>query len=193
MSNPTDPFVLFDAWFAEATAAEPRVPNAMQIATADASGRPSLRTVLLKGHGPDGFIFYTDTRSRKGQELAGRPRLVALFHWKSLERQVIIEGSATPVEDAVADAYFASRPRGSRIGAWASEQGQRRAPGLLEARVAEVEARHEGGDVPRPPYWSGYVIVPDRIEFWQGRPSRLHDRLVFVPDGAGWSTHQVNP
>jgi len=165
----------------------------MQIATADAEGRPSLRTVLLKGHGPDGFVFYTDTRSRKGRDLGGRPRLVALFHWKSLERQIIIEGAATPVEDAVADDYFASRGRGSQLGAWASKQGERRDPGILEARFAEVEARYAGQEVPRPPYWTGYRITPDRIEFWQGRPSRLHDRLVFVPGEDGWKTEQVNP
>ena len=193
MDTTSDPFALFDAWLAEAVAAEPRVPNAMQIATADASGRPSLRTVLLKGHGPDGFIFYTDTRSRKGRELSQRPRMTALFHWKSLERQVIIEGTATPVDDAVADAYFATRPRGSQLGAWASEQGQDRQPGRLEARFAEEESRFASQEVTRPPYWSGYIIVPDRIEFWQGRPSRLHDRLVFVPGDSGWTTHRVNP
>ncbi|HCH64701.1 MAG: pyridoxamine 5'-phosphate oxidase [Deltaproteobacteria bacterium] len=188
-----DPFALFDTWLAEAVAAEPRVPNAMQIATADADGRPSLRTVLLKGHSPDGFIFYTDTRSRKGRELKHRARLVALLHWKSLERQIIIEGRGVPVAGTVADAYFASRPRGSRLGAWASEQGQERGPGVLEARFAAEEARFANRDVPRPPYWSGYRIIPDRIEFWQGRPSRLHDRLVFVPGETGWTTHQVNP
>ena len=193
MHTSDDPFALFDTWLAEATDAEPRVPNAMQIATADASGRPSLRTVLLKGHGPDGFVFYTDTRSRKGRELALRVRTTALFHWKSLERQVIIEGQSMPVEDALADAYFASRPRGSQLGAWASEQGQDRHPGVLEARFAEEEARFAQQVVPRPPYWSGYRLVPDRIEFWQGRPSRLHDRLVFVPGDTGWTTHQVNP
>lgn len=193
MNTPSDPFTLFDVWLSEAVAAEPRVPNAMQIATADADGRPSLRTVLLKDHSPSGFVFYTDTRSRKGQDLAHRPRLVALLHWKSLERQIIIEGRSIPVEDAVADAYFASRPRGSRLGAWASEQGQERSPGELEARFAAEEARFAGRDVPRPPYWSGYRIIPDRIEFWQGRPSRLHDRLVFVPGETGWTTHRVNP
>ena len=193
MHTSDDPFVLFNTWLAEAVAAEPRVPNAMQIATADASGRPSLRTVLLKGHSPDGFVFYTDTRSRKGTELSMRPRLTALFHWKSLERQVIIEGQGTPINEAVADAYFASRARGSQLGAWASKQGQDRAPGVLEARFAEEEARFAGQEVSRPPYWSGYIIVPDRIEFWQGRPSRLHDRLVFVPGDTGWTTHQVNP
>jgi pyridoxamine 5'-phosphate oxidase len=149
--------------------------------------------VLLKAHGPDGFVFYTNTRSRKGREISMRDRVVALFHWKSLERQVIIEGKVLPIEPDLADAYFATRARGSQIGAWASQQGQRRELDALEARFVEVESRYSGEEIPRPPHWSGYRIVPDRIEFWQGRPSRLHDRLVFLPEGSGWTTHQVDP
>ncbi|MFT4622174.1 MAG: pyridoxamine 5'-phosphate oxidase [Myxococcota bacterium] len=193
MNSTTDPFTLFSLWFDEASGAEPDVPDAMQLTTADGSGRPSIRTVLLKAHGPSGFVFYTNTRSRKGQEIAVRARVAALFHWKSLARQVIVEGAAQPVKDSEADAYFATRARGSQVGAWASEQGRHREPGALEQRVAELEAEHAGGDVPRPPHWSGYRIVPDRIEFWQGRASRLHDRLVFVREGAQWASHRIDP
>lgn len=177
-----DPFAAFSAWLHEADQSEPRVPDAMQIATVDPSGRPRVRTVLLKSHGPDGFVFYTNLHSRKGRDLARNPHLSAVLHWKSLERQVVIDGHVEPVSEAEADAYFASRPRGSRVGAWASQQSQ--PVGSREdllAAVAAAEARFDGrDDIPRPPHWSGFRIVPTRIEFWQGRADRLHERTVFT-------------
>lgn len=191
-----DPFALFDHWYAEARETEINDSNAMALATADAEGRPSVRMVLLKGHGPDGFVFYTNVGSRKGQELAGNGHVALLFHWKSQRRQIRIEGPVSPVDAATADAYFASRSRDSQLGAWASEQSRpldRRETFL--ARIEVVRARFEGQPVPRPPYWSGYRVVPERIEFWQDREYRLHERTVFtrLPDGGGWTSGMLYP
>lgn len=189
------PFTLFNAWFADAQASEPNDPNAMVLATVDADGRPSARMVLLKGHDDAGFVFYTNLESRKGLALAAHPQAALLFHWKSLTRQIRIEGAVEPVSDAEADAYFASRARDSRIGAWASDQSRplnSRAHFLK--RVAEYGMRYAVGDVPRPPHWSGYRLVPDRFEFWQDQAFRLHERRVFVRGkGGGWDEGLLFP
>lgn len=181
-----DPFALFDRWFAEARDSEPNDPNAMALATADARGRPSARMVLLKGHGPDGFVFYTNRGSRKAGDLAANAQAALLFHWKSLRRQVRIEGAVTHAGDAESDAYFATRGRDSQLGAWASDQSRPlddRA--TFEARFAAMKARFEGQDVPRPPNWGGYRVTPDAFEFWHDRAHRLHERRVFARDAAG--------
>lgn len=189
-----DPFALFDAWFAEARASEPNDPDAMALATADAEGRPSVRMVLLKGHGPDGFVFYTNLDSRKGGELAAKPHVALLFHWKSQRRQVRIEGAIGAVGEEEADAYFASRGRASKLGAWASDQSRPLADrATFEARFAEVEQRFEGQDVPRPPRWSGFRVTPERIEFWNDRAHRLHERRLFTRSGEGWSEGMLYP
>ncbi|WP_347717814.1 pyridoxamine 5'-phosphate oxidase [Sphingomonas sp.] len=189
-----DPFALFDAWFAEARASEPNDPDAMALATADAEGRPSVRMVLLKGHGPDGFVFYTNLDSRKGGELAANPHVALLFHWKSQRRQVRIEGAIGAIGEEEADAYFASRGRASKLGAWASDQSRPLADrATFEARFAEVEQRFEGQDVPRPPRWSGFRVTPERIEFWNDRAHRLHERRLFTRSGEGWSEGMLYP
>jgi len=191
----TDPNALFEAWFDEARAGEPNDAEAMAMATADAAGRPSVRMVLLKGHDGRGFAFYTNAESRKGDELAANPRAALLFHWKSLRRQVRVEGTIEPVAADEADAYFASRSRDARIGAWASDQSRPlESRDLFEARYAKRVAEFEGKDVPRPGHWRGYRLVPDRIEFWTDRPHRLHERRLFIlnPDG-GWTESLLYP
>lgn len=191
-----DPIALFDSWYAEAKTAELNDPNAMALATADAAGRPSVRMVLLKGHGADGFVFYTNREGRKAADLAANPAAALLFHWKSLRRQVRIEGPVTLATDAQSDAYFASRGRDSQLGAWASDQSRPLdSRATFEARFAEVTARFEGGDVPRPPFWGGYVVMPQRIELWQDRAHRLHERRVFIRDdnGNGWNEGLLFP
>ncbi|MGB0571624.1 MAG: pyridoxamine 5'-phosphate oxidase [Alphaproteobacteria bacterium] len=190
----TDPFAQFDAWFQEAVAAEPALPEAMTLASVSADGRPSTRLVLLKDHSPDGFVFYTNFNSTKGVELLGNPNASLCFHWKSLRRQVRIDGPAVPVSDGEADAYFASRPRGSQIGAWASEQSEPVASrDVLEERVRDLEAEFDGRDVPRPRHWSGFRLAPSRIEFWTDRPDRLHDRQLFDRDGEDWRELRLQP
>lgn len=190
----TDPFALFDSWFAEARTSEPNDANAMALATTTPDGHPSLRMVLLKGHSPDGFVFYTNLDSRKGDELAANPHVALLFHWKSLRRQIRIEGPVTPVDEATADAYFATRSRDSQLGAWASDQSRPLdSRETFEARFAEMQARFEGQDVPRPPRWSGWRVAPQRIEFWQDREHRLHERNLFVRDGENWSKGLLYP
>jgi pyridoxamine 5'-phosphate oxidase len=198
MESP-DPFVLFDEWFAEAQASEPNDPNAMALGTVDGRGRPSVRMVLLKGHGPDvegvgGFIFYTNLESRKGGELATNQNVALLFHWKSLRRQIRIEGAVQRVSDATADAYFATRGRDSQLGAWASDQSRPLADrATFEARFEEMRVRFGGQPVPRPPHWSGHIVVPRAIEFWQDREHRLHERWLYVCDGDGWRAGMLYP
>jgi pyridoxamine 5'-phosphate oxidase len=190
-----DPIQIFHEWLAEATRSELNDPNAMAVATVDADGQPSVRMVLLKDHGPDGFVFYTNFQSRKGEALTANPRAALLFHWKSLRRQVRVEGPVSVVSEAEADAYFASRPRDSRIGAWASDQSRAlsgRAHFLK--RIAEETARFGLGEIPRPPHWSGFRVAPHRIELWQDKPFRLHERRLFVADGAGgWTQETLYP
>lgn len=190
----TDPFQLFDLWLAEAKAAEPNDPEAMALATSTREGRPSVRMVLLKGHGPGGFVFYTNLDSRKGNELAANANASLLFHWKSLRRQVRAEGAIESVSETDADAYFASRSRDSQLGAWASYQSRPlESRDVFEARYEDMRRRFEGGDVPRPPRWSGFRLVPDRIEFWSDRAHRLHERRLFTRDGNGWSEGLLYP
>ena len=190
----TDPLTLFDEWFAEARASEPNEPDAMAVATAGTDGRPSARMVLLKAHGPEGFVFYTHEKSAKGEHLAQNPQAALLFHWKSLCRQVRIEGMVDRVSDAEADAYFATRGRDAQLGAWASDQSRPLdSRTTFERRFEEVKRRFEGHDVPRPPGWVGYRVVPDRVEFWTAREHRLHERRLFSRVGDGWSEGLLYP
>ena len=190
----SDPLALFDAWFAEAQASEPNDANAMALATATPGGRPSVRMVLLKGHGPDGFVFYTNAESRKGREIAENPHAALLFHWKSLRRQVRIEGPLRQVTAAEADAYFHSRPRDSQLGSAASDQSRpldsRRT--YLD-RVEALAARHEAHEIPRPPHWTGFRLAPQAIEFWLDRPHRLHERRRFTRAGDAWASTLLYP
>jgi pyridoxamine 5'-phosphate oxidase len=196
--RPADPLDVFAAWLAEAEATEPNDPTAMALSTVGEDGMPSCRMVLLKGFDPEGFVFYTNFESRKGRQLLATPKAALLFHWKSLRRQVRIEGEVAPVDAAEADAYFASRARQSQIGAWASQQSRALEGRFeLEKRVALYAAKYAVGHVPRPPYWSGFRLTPRLIEFWQDGAFRLHDRLVYrraeAGEGPGWATERLYP
>ncbi|MEI5999543.1 pyridoxamine 5'-phosphate oxidase [Paraburkholderia bengalensis] len=188
-----NPFRQFDAWFKQAIDAQLPEPNTMTLATVDERGRPSARIVLIKGVDERGFVFFTNYESRKGRELAQNPHASLLFYWIELERQVRIEGTVVKTSDAESDAYFASRPVGSRIGAWASEQSKViESRALLEAREREFSAQY-GENPPRPPHWGGYRLTPEAIEFWQGRPSRLHDRMLYTRVGTDWTISRLSP
>lgn len=191
-----EPFALFAEWLADATASEPNDPNAMALATVDDDGLPDVRMVLLKHADVGGFVFYTNYESAKGREILGHPKAALCFHWKSLRRQVRVRGPVTPVDAAEADAYFASRPRGSRIGAWASKQSRPlESRFALETEVARYTAKFGIGTIPRPPHWSGFRIAPVAMEFWHDRPFRLHDRISFTRANAGaaWEKARLYP
>ena len=191
----SEPFALFAEWLSDAEKSEPNDPNAMALATVDGEGLPDVRMVLLKGFDARGFVFYTNFGSAKGQEILGTMKAALCFHWKSLRRQVRVRGPVETVTDAEADEYYASRPRGSRIGAWASKQSQPlESRFALEKAVAEFTARHAVGAIPRPDWWSGFRILPQQIEFWHDRPFRLHDRVRFtLNDDGGWDKARLYP
>lgn len=189
-----DPVEQFRRWFEEARAADLHEPNAVTVATATADGKPSARTVLLKGFDERGFVFYTNYEGGKARDLRENPRAALLFYWGELERQVRIEGRVRRIPTEESDAYFASRPRGSQLGAWASEQSRPVVDrDALEERLREVERRFGEGEVPRPPFWGGYRVEPESFEFWQGRENRLHDRLVYRRENGGWSIGRLQP
>jgi pyridoxamine 5'-phosphate oxidase len=190
-----DPYAHFSAWFADAEASEPSDPNAMTVVTATPDGKPSARTILLKGVDPGGFVFYTNKQSRKAGELGANTQIALLFYWKSLGRQIRIEGRIEHVTDAEADAYYATRPRVSRLGAWASDQSRPLATRAeLERRLADYDAQYPGEDIPRPPHWSGYRVLPAYFEFWQNMEFRLHDRTIYESaTGGGWTTGKLFP
>ena len=191
---PEGPFELFAAWLGDAEASGMTDPNAMTLATAGADGRPSARTVLLRGVGDDGFRFFTNRTSLKGRQLGENPRAQLLFFWREIGRQILIHGSVDQLSDEASDAYFESRARESRIGAWASEQGSViESRDELLARVAQAEQRFEGDDVPRPQHWGGYIVRPEAIEFWQAGEFRLHDRFVFTRSGSSWTAERLSP
>ena len=194
ISEHPDPLATFDEWLQEAASQEPSLPDAVALATVDHRGMPSVRMVLLKGADESGFVFYTNLESSKAEDLKANPRAALCFHWKSLGKQVRVEGRVEPVSDEEADAYFATRPRDACIGAWASKQS-RPLPGRarLERDFADYEAKFGEGEVPRPVFWSGYRVVPERIEFWQSRPSRLHDRLVYTRARRNWACERLYP
>ena len=194
-ANDDVPLKIFQSWLAEAHELEPNDPTAMTVATADADGAPSARMVLLKDADARGFVFYTNTDSQKGRELDANPRAALVFHWKTLRRQIRVNGAVERVSDAEADAYFASRARGSQVGAWASDQSQLLGGRFeLEKRVAKFAAKFGVGTVPRPPFWTGYRVVPARFEFWQDKPFRLHERIIYTrADDGGWSTGRIFP
>ena len=193
--GPTDdPIAFFQRWFADAKESGLFLPESVCLATATPEGVPSARMMLLKGVDARGFVFYTNYESRKGGELTANPKAALVFHWGVLERQVRVEGRVTRLTHEESEAYFRSRPRGSRIGAWASAQSRPlESRAALEAREREFDAKYPGDDVPLPPYWGGFRLNPDRIEFWQGRLNRLHDRLRYTRDGEGWRTERLQP
>lgn len=196
LSPAVDPFVMFSEWLSEAEKTEPNDPNAVCLATSTPDGFPSARMVLLKGHDARGFVFYTNLESRKGGELAANPRAALCFHWKSLKRQVRVEGAIVAVSEQEADEYYNSRARDSRIGAWASRQSRPLQGRFeLEARIAEYVAKFGIGKIPRPPFWSGFRLVPTRVEFWRDRPFRLHDRLIYkrATEANSWTTERLYP
>lgn len=189
-----DPIAQFRAWFADADAADVALANAIALATVDADGAPSVRHVLLRGVTDDGFVFYTNRSSRKGRELAANPRAAFTLLWRELDRQVSVRGAVRELVDVDSDAYFASRPREAQIGAWASRQSEPiEDRAALERRLDEAAARFDGVDVPRPPFWGGYLLVPDTIEFWQGRRFRLHDRFRYAREAPGWRLERLAP